>query len=1193
MQALDPAHVDLAGIHLIEASAGTGKTYTIASLYLRMLIEKSLGVEQILVVTYTVPATDELRSRIRTGIKLARDAFLGCASDDLFLKQYVQNTDENTTKQAVKRLTHALQRFDQAAIFTIHGFCQRMLQEMAFESSSLFDAELIIDQSDILQEFADDFFRSNFYGKDLAAEFVDYALNNGCAPGAFAGLLRKASLDVILVPEQTMPQYAVELANFRETFGVVEATWVHAKNEIETILLNYEGLNRNKYRRTSILQWIDQMQGFIDSGRPSVSLFKYFNKFATSGLQEGTTKDAKPPVHEFFDACENFMQAARALEQKMRLHVLHLKNELFTQARREFPRKKESAGVFHFDDLLLKMRDALISEKGTILAQAVKEKYRAALIDEFQDTDPVQYTIFQKIFADGPLFLIGDPKQAIYSFRGADIFTYMDASSRVAERNKHTLRTNWRSEDGLVQAINTLFKRTYPAFVFNGISYEGVRSADRGDIQVFAGDAKCPLNLWFLPLEGQDILTRSRAEDKIVRAVVLEILDLLYGGLERKICIGDQPVTPRDIAVLVREHFQARAVRDELCAHTVPCVLYSDETVFDSTEALEMEIVLRSILEPEHEGYVRSALATTLMGYTAEKIECLSRDESGWEELLLRFRDYHALWIKAGFMTMFRNFLSLNNVRARLLGMRRGERRLTNILHLAELINGVSIEKKLGMRQSVTWLSRQRNPDIPRSDEHQLRLESDEDAVKILTIHKSKGLEYPIVFCPFTWRKSELGRRDTSNFIFHDEAKGGAATLELGSDEIDEHKSLAEREILAENMRLLYVALTRARHRVYLAWGKIKDADTSAPAYLFHFDHASDGNTEIEMLSKMNPDDETMLTDLNDLVRKDPAGICVCDLPHGLPGSYKPSVKIETDLVARTFNGQIDRSWSVASYTALVSGKPVIHDVADYDAPVLVTPQAQPVPAKKHDDIFSFPRGAGPGIALHAIMETLDFASGESERRKCVADTLAHYEFDGRWIEPVLQMVNRVLALPLITERADFSFSKLTSKQRINEMEFYFPLKLISKQDLIRIFSGFDLEIPPEFPTMIDRLVFQPTRGFMRGFIDMIFCFENRYYLVDWKSNYLGDSVDDYHQGLLKNVVLREFYILQYHLYSLALNRYLSRRIAGYSYREHFGGVYYMFLRGIDPIKGVDYGVYRIRPSAELIEALDNVLIEG
>ena len=1195
----------LEGTHLIEASAGTGKTHTITGLFLRLVLEKNLPVNEILVVTFTEAATEELKHRVR---KKLREAVLACSrgkSEDDFLDQLVNKAGNPEIPR--RRLNEALRAFDQAAIFTIHGFCRRMLLENAFESGSLFDTELVPDQENLKQEIVDDFWRKHFY--EASPLFVNYSLENNVTPDGLLSLISKRVSQPYLkiIPEVDPPDSTKEEKAFKAFFENAADSWHSARAEVERILSTDQSLNRNKFRKTNIPLWVQGMDRYLGSQGHNLPYFKGFEKFTSSEIKGSTKKDFAPPSHPFFELCETLNNARENLQAVFDRRLLWLKTELFEYVSNELTRRKAAQNIESFDDLLFKLHHALEQHGGEYLAEAIRFKFKAALIDEFQDTDPIQYAIFKKVFGaeDSTLFLIGDPKQAIYGFRGADIFAYMEAKKNIHFR--HTLRANWRSESHLITAINALFERNARPFVYEKIPFRPAQAAIRKKPEplMLNGQPEPPFHLWFLDsrvlTDNGKPIGKAQARDMICEAVAAEISRLIHLGRSSRAILDGSPLKEKNLAILVRTNAEARLMQKTLSGLHIPAVLYGTENLFDSHEATEIERLLISIYEPSHETLLRSALSTDMMGVSGEEIEALLKNEAGWEKWLLKFKRYYDLWKEDGFIRMFRYLLMQEKILPRLMALTDGERRNTNVLHLAEVLHQKSIESNLGMPQLLKWFSAQRQQGTTRSEEHQLRLESDENAVKVVTIHKSKGLEYPIVFCPFVWAGARINR-SKDPVAFHDENSGHRLTLDLGSLDMQQHRTLAEKELLAENLRLLYVALTRSRNRCYLVWGRFNQAETSAPAYLLHKPELSEDddivNATRDKFRRLT--DEDILKDLGTAV--DASGGCIrlSDMPKGSEAAAGPQSKETRTLSFREFSGIIDRTWRISSFSSLVSGRRHADELPDRD--VIGPPDEPDEKAAEISEtdvelsgIYSFPKGAKAGTFFHDILEHLDFAESESAvMETLVAEKLKGYGFESHWLDTICATLRKILTVPLDPKSGDLTLSCIQNDDRLNEMEFYFPLKVVFPEKLKQIFQqNSKHQLLTNLPQSLERLQFAPTKGFMRGFMDLVFRWHDRYYLVDWKSNFLGSRIEDYNQPSLALEMEKEFYFLQYTIYTLALDQYLRLRIPDYHYETHFGGAYYVFLRGVDPEIGADYGIYRDRPSPNLIGALNKELIDN
>ena len=790
-------------------------------------------------VTFTEAATQELKDRIRRRLRDCIAVFSGSSSDDEFLMELSARQHERAA--AVESLLEALRSFDEAAIFTIHGFCRRMLSEHAFESGSLFDTELLEDEGDILEEIIDDFWRIHFYRESPL--FIRYARSRGMTRQKMTTPVRgvMSRRDVTIVPQVESPDMSQQEHAYRLGFEEFRTTWQTSRDEVYRILSEDTGLNRNRYRAGKIPAWIRAMDAFIESDGSDPVLFKEFDRFSGTMIEQSVKKGFEPPVHPFFNVCDRFMEVREHLATAYEQRLLWLKSTLFRFVSSELETRKQERNVRSFDDLLSGLRKALEDEHGSSLAHTIRRKFRAALIDEFQDTDPIQYEIFHWIFGTGneTLFLIGDPKQAIYSFRGADVFTYMKAAREVGTR--YTLEGNWRSTPALIDAVNTFFTCRDHPFVYDEIGFHrAVPAAGRADSIEGGRDGKGhPLQLWYIPVPDDagsaGMVTKATAYEAIPGAVGGEIMRLLGRGEAKGCEIEGRLLREQDIAVIVRTNREARLLQDSLSRLAIPTVLFSMDNLFDSREALEMQRILAAIAEPSDEALLRSALVTDVFGVTGEDLERLMGDETAWGERMLAFRDYHDRWRDRGVMGMVRSMMEQEKVMPRLMGYRDGERRTTNFLHLSEVLHHTSTVRGLTMTGLMSWLSEQRNRDLSRLKEYELRLESDENAVTIVTIHKSKGLEYPVVFCPFNWYGSSR-RKSEEPFSFHETDGGDTVTVDIGSPDREENRRRAEREGLAESLRLFYVAMTRAKYRCYVVWGDVKGSETSAPAYLFSGD---------------------------------------------------------------------------------------------------------------------------------------------------------------------------------------------------------------------------------------------------------------------------------------------------------------------------------------------------------------------
>ena len=1189
MTAFDISACPLAGINLIEASAGTGKTHALAGLYLRFLIEGRLVARQLLVITYTNAATAELKRRIRRMVADAEEAFRNEeASSDLLKALLDKYPDRADRKRIVRDLGIILSNFDEAAIYTIHGFCQRMLTDNAFASGELFEMDFIENQQRLEQEFIDDFWRKHFYNNHPV--IIRYTLAGKFNRNLLLSLLRivLARPDLKVIPEGEpfrMDEFEKDLKTLGETFSGFKSIFLSDQKAIASALRD-KALNGQIYGK-KVDGLIREIEGLLDCDELPLPPPGCLQKLSADYLRKKTNKGQNTPRHAAFDLCREMLEQSARVEEHLDRYLTGLKKEFMETAGVDFPGLKRKKNVLYFDDLLSRAHEALRTSGGDRLADILRKQYRAVLVDEFQDTDPIQFAILQSVFLTGAkgkdqnaVFYIGDPKQAIYSFRGADIYAYLRAAQSVDHR--YTMQYNWRSEEKLISAVNILFEKSQESFVYHEIPYYSVRQAPDIPVKrlIITGEESAGLEWWFAP--GNDDgkpLGVGAARVWINQAVVAEISRLLVLGRERRAYIGEKTLAENDIAILVRKNDEANTFKKMLTAVGIPCVIYSALSVFSSDEAEELRRLMLGIIHYEDERYVLSALTTVFFNLRAADVARCSEDDDRIEDWRMRFRRYNDVWKTKGFLTMFAIFLEREDARPKIASHPDGERRLTNYVHLAQLLSQAQFEGHLRPLELLRWLDGMIVTSDNVKDDQQLRLETDRNCIRIVTIHRSKGLEYPIVFCPFAW---ETGPRPSEYLplCFHDEQRNWAATADLGSENIDANRSLYEKEVLAENCRLLYVALTRAKNCCYFAWGHIKGTQSSAVSYLFH--------RPLWMDREAMPTNEVMIEQMMRFSRHAPQDIRIKKLETISPVEEWLPEKEKREISYQEFEGRIDHQWRIASYTYLTHASEV--DLEWDEGTGLARDRQVVSEDKMTENILHFPPGATSGILLHEIIERIDFSRVHEEQSvKVISDTLEKYNYAVSWQPGILRMLE-LLARTNLQRRGDgkFSLSEVGPADCRKELEFYFPLQDIHPAKLM-LFLEKSRE--GDQPGDQRKLNFHPVRGFLKGFIDFVFEYDGQFYLADWKSNDLGDDVECYAPELLRQEIVKSFYDMQYLIYTVALDQYLKRRLAGYTYDKHFGGVFYFFLRGLNSKAGATNGIYYNRPDEKLIRELGKALL--
>jgi exodeoxyribonuclease V beta subunit len=508
---------------------------------------------------------------------------------------------------------------------------------------------------------------------------------------------------------------------------------------------------------------------------------------------------------------------------------------------------------------------------------------------------------------------------------------------------------------------------------------------------------------------------------------------------------------------------------------------------------------------------------------------------------------------------------------------------MTNVAHLVELLHGRAEDEGLDLAQLARALAHARETPIRDPDVEQLRLESDEDLVNIVTVFRAKGLEYPVVYCPFLWDGAEKSGREAA-VVYHPQGPTGGAVVDLGGPDIDAHRRIAAAEELAGRLRLAYVALTRAQHRCTVAWGALTNAETSALAWLLHAPDPPDADPVAGLARAFRRVDEQAIAGrLARLVADAGGGLGVTPLPReaARPDAVGPSAP--APLVARAFEGSVSPGWRISSFSGLVARS--ADERPDYDS---MRPVAVAVRQAGGADAFGMPRGVRLGTALHKVLEALDFSTADAARTEtAVRRELALAGITDVWTPVVAGVVADVLATPLAS--SGLRLRDLTPANRIDELEFTYPVRDVAARDVAVALAPLRA-LGSRIPETIGSLVLAPSRGFMRGYIDLVFVRDGRFFIVDYKSNWLGDALEDYAPARLETAMADAFYDLQYLVYTVALHRLLAARIADYAYERHFGGIYYLFLRGMRPAHGASFGVYFARPAASLVEALDACL---
>lgn len=1193
MIALD---VPLAGIHRIEASAGTGKTWTVAALVARAIAEGRVDVRGLLVVTFTRAATHELRDRIRSRLALTAAWLSGAEpelgeSDREFYAALGARLDDRG--RARRRVEAALRGLDEAAIFTIHGFAHRVLTDRAFETRTPFDRDLVQDPRDVLQEVVDDFWRRELYAAadDLVAAVRASLDTPDDLADRYRILFGRRDLRVVAPEGDLRPveAFRAACADLRDRM----------EREREALLSWFEdpAFNGNKVTRKLAEGRLAELDAVVGREDPHAGDTDKLDKLRPGYLRDAIKKKATfpEPVPDVLVAVERFLErrasASRALDAAARA----FEARALAAIGPEFRASKRRRGVIDFDDVLSDLADALDGEAGRALAARVAARYPVAVVDEFQDTDPTQWTLFRRVYADRgdavSLVLVGDPKQAIYSFRGADVFAYLDAAGDLGER--FDLRANWRSHPNLVEAVNAMFSAVPSPFALDDIPFRGVEPArDAAGFERPVEGAPPVLRLRSIPTaELRGASGVGVGQEVAADAAAREAARLVASGVDAG-----------DVAVLVRTGRQGRTVRDALRLHGLRAVLRTHESVFAGDAATDLGRILRALAAPTEERRVRAALATVTLGVSGDDLGAWAEDGGRWDAVLESWRAWHATWRRHGPARAIREVFEAHDVESRLLAREDGTRRLTDLSHLAERVQAAWDGGAPGFDRVLRGYAERRAAEELAAEDEAVRLDSDEDLVRIETIHASKGLEYPYVLCPFVWWMP--GNRkgvDRDRFLLHHGGDDGGLVLDLSPDPEDAAIEAAERERLSEDLRLLYVAMTRAERRCELFWIPTgAGLGRAALSWLVH--DGPRGDVRAFATSAAGLGEAAWCERLERLAARAPGAL---EFVRGMPDgpAAAPTPAPGRVVPPRTFRGRVGTGRRLTSFTALAESldEPAVAlDRPDWDAGAARS--TPPGPSTTGRTRHDFPAGAGAGRAIHRAFEGVDFpAAARGEVGDLVRDALVRHGFDTAWAADLEEMIRDVVHVP-IDPGGDVRLADVPRDRRAVEFEF----SLVAEGEDGTGFDGPGLAralsthggcgpwASGPIAAEVARLDFRRTRGFVRGFIDLLFRSEGaegdpRYWIVDWKSNRLGSDVRGYTTEAMEEEIARHAYWLQYLLYTVAVHRFLGTRVNDYDYDRHFGGVAYVFVRGVDR-NDPQRGVFRDRPPRALVEAADRAL---
>jgi len=1159
-------HIPLTGKHLIEASAGTGKTFNITRIYLRLLLEQQLEVQQILVMTFTKDATQELRGRIDTFIRQALNHWDELVLNDPYFIEVATRIEASQAKLLLKK---ALLFLDEAAIFTIHGFCKSVLTQHAFATGVAFNSVMETDSHDITLQACQDWYRT------LSQENTEHFVKVAEFWPEPASLLSQFSKAIYKPCTLALLDKSTLIEDFQQNVDQALNSLISSRDVLVSYLIDGKPVAEQEKRQielSCLLDWLALVkQDYQHIANKIPDAFIDGRRFSRSAVKEELI-EIFSPVNQVKTSAKNLLSLIAKAEA-----LVIVRQGIYT-IRAQVTKQKQALNILTFDDLISTLADKLASSDHKVLRDILFEQYPVALVDEFQDTDPLQFSILKSLYYQqehASLFMIGDPKQAIYGFRGGDVFAYL--SARADCEYSWLMDTNWRSSQAMITGYNRLFfgnsltEKSRDIFSY-GIDYFPVlASINAGDKQLNDKQYHALQFVHFVP-ENQKGSVKQAHRSEMATWCSNEIIRLLSNdSFSTDAEHQADDIQASDIAILVRDGAEAADIKLAFEQAGLASVFLSNRAnLLKSKQTLQLIQLLKGILFVENERLFSAALACSLLPFSPDKFYQLQHDELAWQEMKFTFAQLRQEWLSKGFITMalqlMHNHMQISSTD--------NDRILTNLLHLFELLQAASQRHKQP-QELLYWFEQQSKADNP-DVETELRLESEDNLIRIITQHGSKGLEYKIVFVPFATRHKnplKFGNRNVSLIEYHQD--NGELILSLDGSERAK-KAMAD-EAYAESIRLLYVAVTRAEKRCYLF-------TTTFDGY-----HLS----PLGQVAKWQKDSD-IIHYLQELVTDNPEAISVEVVDQAvIAQQYIDTTKQTNQPHVTTFNGKIERDWWLSSFTALsrnIRDNGVSTPDRDGANELKILQTEHNIDSELLR--FCLTKGAHTGNLLHDILEKLDFCQ-PNWQAAFSWPLLKFGELPQGYQELDLEnWLSQVLITPMKSNVESLTLATIEQSKTIREAEFYFPLNNASTEQLAILLTD-HRNVSSSVNAKVSRVVlpnFKQLKGMMHGFIDLIFEHQGKYYICDYKSNHLGDDFSCYQHEQLKQNIEQHHYDLQYLIYSVALHRYLKLNLPGYDINQHFGGTYYLYLRGMSPeIAHQGCGVYHREITEQELLSLDEI----
>ncbi len=1132
---------------MIEASAGTGKTFSVAVLVLRLLVEREVPIGKILMMTFTNAAVAELSDRIRLFIRQGHD----CLQDPDHANQamrriLVDGKSEDQMAHARKLLQKAMLELDQVSVLTIHSFCSRMLSRFAFETGQSMNTEPIGNIKELAALLVDDFWRTNV--------------------ATLPSQMLKALMTKVKFSRETLLGAITESVEGKEYAYMVEGARCQNLEFVEFSTRDAIRDNRDSCRAIFSLK----------GQRIPKSYMEKLEQDDFDGIIEDFLK-ARAKKSKYTESFTDLAEWIDRPTRELQLLVKKINSHAISEIVPSINRLMEERSLITYNQMVERMKSALNEANGQLLKSVMRDEYKAVFIDEFQDTDTSQFEVFRQSFIEDHashntvVFLIGDPKQMIYAWRKADMTTYLKARELVGEGEVYHMKENFRSSERMIRSMNLFFKKhdSFDTFLMGGmVEYIDVEYPQfpktRGElVRIPEQNAEVPI----------EIMVHDNKVDRRKR-MMGQLMELI--GHESNLVIPDEDnpggyrrIRCSDIGILVRKNNEAAEVKRLLTRFGIPAVQIDESSIFNSWEAKQLLYILEAFLSRTPDN-IRRAMNGPITRLNFDKLNRLDLDQ-----ITEDFRQCHDLLASEGVFNAVNRFLVLFGIR-HLLAFEAeldGERSYANLVQLMEILHEAETDLRFSPDDLVSWLrNRLSDADSNKSDFEQ-RIESDEDAVRIVTIHKSKGLEYNVVFAPY------LSLSSSDKHTYGSYRKDGGYFFAENEFMEPWQKGLSQMEADQENRRLMYVAVTRSKYKAFLHYNK---SDASEPKSVIGqfirnvINQFTAGNTSIGI---KNPGQALVWEGTAPLV-----SVHQFDNDETKALMYPSEDRFmhlrgnQTRPITRIFDGHPPfDNWRRLSYSSIKSS---------------ASEKGTPRERVEHDEglenfIFNeFPKGAKAGSILHLILERIDFTETDPEKwMPVISEALDFYRLKGgreRQVTRILEWIGHLLSVDLTVGGETFKLNQVGPQDLIPEFEFDFRLGEFEVGTLATAAGDIPVKVNQGMGTL---------RGIMNGKMDLFFRKNGKYYILDWKSNHLGGTLEDYGSEQVRTAMEESNFNLQYLIYTVAARKYLATRIPTFDYERDFGGVIYLFMRGVR--REGNTGLFFEKVPTDVLHRVDGIFSES